>query len=155
MALFALQYADLPDLARKGRPFSCDTCQKDPQTKKHSNAIARLRRCREDRWDFTEQDGAVFPIQMEHGGPSFGFCPAKVLRDDQSSVVIFKTLIAILETGTWPDSGGLNEQESYWIDLVAEFGPMKKSLEFNQKFNAVAKSLSSKKTGAQNTGRRP
>jgi len=149
----ALQYADHSELSRRGRPFSCDKCLKDPNTKKYNDSIAKLRRCRENRYDFTEADGSVFPIQMEVGGPSFGFCPAKVTRDDPTAMMIFKTLIAILETGTWPDEGGLNNQEYFWIDLVSTFGPLKKTLEFNEKFNTVAKSFNSGKGSNNKPGR--
>ena len=141
MALFSILYADHSDLNQSGRPFNCEKCLKDPQTKGHRESIAKLRRCYEDRWDFTEKDGAVFPIQIVNGGPSFGFCPAKVMRDEPKTVMIYKILISILETGTWPDEGGIYDQEYFWIDLVSNFAPLKKTLEFNEKFSVVAKSF--------------
>jgi len=59
--------------------------------------------------------------------------------------MIYKILTAILETGTWPNDGGLNNQESFWIDLVATFGPLRRSLEFHERFNLVAKSIAGDK----------
>ena len=113
-----------------------------PQSKKKRLTIAKARRCFEDRYDFTEKDGAAFPIQLEKGGATFGFCPAKILRDDPQTVDIFQTLTAILETGTWPDEGGLNEQEAIWVELVAEYAQYRRDLEFNDRYNKIAKGLS-------------
>lgn len=153
-----LTYADHGELNKHGRPFSCDKCLKDPQTKKYRGTIAKLRRCHEDRWDFTEKDSSCFPIQIEQGGPTFGFCPAKVARDDPYAMMVYKMLIAILETGLWPDKGGLYDQDVNWIDLVAEFGPLRKTLEFNEKFKTVAQSLGGGKNPSNTPprkGRRP
>jgi len=115
---------------------------KNPTNGKPRTGIARVRRCKEDRWDFTDEDGGNFPIQMTKGGPTFGFCPAKVLRDDLEAATIYQTLIAILETGTWPEEGGLNNQEHFWVELVSEFGPFRRSLEFQDRYSQVAKGIS-------------
>jgi uncharacterized protein YeaC (DUF1315 family) len=56
-------------------------------------------------------------------------------------VTIYKTLTAILETGTWPDKGGLNDQEDLWVDLVADFGPLRRALEFQDRYHTVAKGI--------------
>lgn len=102
-----------------------------------------LRRCREDRYDFTEKDNAaVFPIQLTKGGPTFGFCPAKILRDDPVAADIYTTLVAILETGVWPKAGGIEDQDDYWVDMVAQFGPMRRTIEFSERFKMVAGSIS-------------
>lgn len=100
----------------------------------------------------TDKDGAAFPIQMTKGGPTFPFCPAKVLRDDPEAAEVFQTLICILETGTWPDAGGLNNQEYFWVDLVAEFGQYRRDLEFNDRYSRIAEGLNSG-TGKNKTSR--
>lgn len=103
----------------------------------------KQRRCQEDRYNFTEKDNpSVFPIQLSPGGPTFGFCPAKIERDDFETTAIFQKLTAILETGTWPKAGGIDDQEYFWVDLVADFGPMRRTMEFNDRFGAIAKGLS-------------
>lgn len=113
------------------------------------------RRCMEDKYNFDEpnENGIIdknFPIQMSSGGASFGFCPAKVLRDDLYTVSLYKTLVCILETGTWPSAGGLDNQAEFWIDLVAEFAPYRRQVEFHQRFTLIAKAiLGDKKGGAQ------
>lgn len=140
-ALFALSSVDHSELNAVGRPFTCEKCLKDPSSKKPRESIARIRRCYEDRWDFDIGDGSAFPIQMTTGGPQFGFCPAKVTRDDPESMMIFQTLTAILETNTWPRAGGLEDQEDFWVELVSLFGPFRRQMEFNEKFNLIAQSL--------------
>jgi hypothetical protein len=63
------------------------------------------------------------------------------MRDDHVTMMKFKILLSILETGTWPDEGGIYDQDLLWVDLVSTFAPIKKTLEFNEKFSAVAKSF--------------
>ncbi len=84
---------------------------------------------------------------MGKGGQTFGFCPAKITRDDPEVMQIFHTLIAILETGTWPDEGGINKQEAIWVELVAEYGQYRRDLEFNDRFSRVAKEFDSRGIG--------
>lgn len=124
-----MQYVNHSVLEKAGRPFRCSKCK--PQ-------IAKVRRCHEDRWDFEEEDGP-FPIQMEKGGATYSFCPAKVGRDDQETVSIHHTLTAILVTKTWPEPGGLNQQDHMWVDLVVEFAQYKRDLEFNSKYGDVSR----------------
>ena len=56
--------------------------------------------------------------------------------------MIFNTMIAIIETGTWPDSGGINEQEDFWVELVADFAPYLDELKFNRRLSVVAELVS-------------
>ena len=60
-----------------------------------------------------------------------------MLRDDRRTSAIYQTLVAILETGTWPRTGGLEDQKDFWIDLVATFGPMRRDLEFSKRVNGI------------------
>lgn len=113
------------------------------QTKKERKTIAKARRCYEDRWDFTEEDGPAFPIQLVPGGNQYEFCPAKVSRDDPETLMIFHTLVAIIETCTWPEEGGINDQDDLWVELVAEFAPLRRQLEFSHRLNIVSELVSS------------
>ena len=60
---------------------------------------------------------------------------------------IFKVLNAIIETNTWPKAGGLEDQDSFWIDLVAEFGPLKRDFEFQKKIEIVGKAIGGTEKG--------
>ena len=80
---------------------------------------------------------------MVQGGNQYEFCPAKVSRDDPETLMIFHTLVAIIETCTWPDLGGINNQEDLWVELVAEFAPLRRQLEFSHRLNIVSELVSS------------
>lgn len=127
-------------MKKTGRVFDCSTCLINPQNGKPRTSIAKLRRCEEERWDFTEDEGP-FPIQISPGGPTFNFCPAKASKDHET-IEAYQTLVCILETGKWPIDGGLNDQENEWVELVSIFGPYKRSLEFNERYNMIAEGLS-------------
>ena len=136
--MICLNYIDTASLASQGRPFSCKACLTNPQSKgKERLSIANARRCFEDRWDFTEKDGAAFPIQLITGGPQFGFCPAKVARDDPQTLMIYNTLIAIIETGTWPEDGGINDQDIFWVELVSQFSPYIDQTKWNYRLSVI------------------
>jgi len=113
MALAELSFADHAKLKAAGRSFNCKTCPE---------RIQKLRRCREDREDFTEDDGAVFPMQVEKGGNMYGFCPGKSTWS-HDAVYMYRLLIVCAETGTMLDNGSLYEQSDFWIDLLAWFLP--------------------------------
>jgi hypothetical protein len=83
-----LATADHSRLKREGRSFNCETC---PQK------IKTLRRCGEDRDDFTEDDGAIWPMVIEKGGTPFGFCPAKAAWDGEA-LAVFRLLGLAAET---------------------------------------------------------
>ena len=87
---------------------------------------------------------------MEKGGPSFGFCPAKVLRDDYETSQTYRTLVTILETGSLPDSGGINDQDPIWGELVSEFGPYRRKKEFFSNVYQIATAAGL--TGGANQG---
>ena len=105
--------ADHGKLKSEGRSFNCQGCPE---------AVQRIRRCREDRMDFTDKDGAVFPIYLQKGGSGFGFCPAKALWDSDA-VAYYRLLSLAAETGTMYEAGGLADQPSWWVDLAAWFVP--------------------------------
>ena len=113
MALAELSFADHAKLARQGRSFDCRACPE---------RIQKLRRCREDREDFTEADASFFPMQIEKGGQTYGFCPAKATWDAEA-IDLYRLLIVSAETGTMLDDGSLSAQSPDWIELLAWFLP--------------------------------
>lgn len=113
MALAELSFADHAKLSRDGRSFNCTSCPE---------RIQKLRRCREDRDDFTEADAPFFPLQIEKGGQTYGFCPGKATWD-REAVDLYRLLIVAAETGTMLDDGSLSAQSHDWIELLAWFLP--------------------------------
>lgn len=127
MALAELSFADHAKLKAAGRNFDCASCPE---------RVQKLRRCREDRFDFNENDGPAFPIVLEKGGTQYGFCPGKATWDAEA-VNLYRLLIVAAETGTMLDKGSLSEQPGYWIELLAWFIPFYS----NQKFVSRARMI--------------
>lgn len=113
MALAELSFADHAKLAKAGRNFNCENC---------SERVRSLRRCREDRFDFTENDNPIFPIVIEKGGTPYNFCPGKATWDFEA-VSLYRLLLVSSQTGMMLDKGPLIEQSALWIDLLAWFIP--------------------------------
>jgi len=111
MALIDLQFANHSELKKQGRNFDCSSCPL---------RIQKLRRCHEDRWDFTEDDAAFFPMSVEKGGAMYGFCPAKVNWDNEATT-LFNTLVVALEYGKLFTNTDLINQPSWSVDLLAWF----------------------------------
>lgn len=114
MALLELSFADHAKLVKEGRNFDCSTCK-----------VQNLRRCNEPRWDFSfEKDGNPWPMYVSSPkGELYGFCPAKVARDDLEAVSVFRLLVVVAETGQLLDDGGINAQPSWLIDELSWFLP--------------------------------
>jgi hypothetical protein len=108
-----LQFYNPQSQSNKGRGFNCVTCPKEVQ---------ELRRCRENKWNFTSQDAAIFPIKLQEGGRLYGFCPAKSTWD-METVSIFKLMVIAVEQKTLLFDGGLVDQPAWFIDLLAWFSP--------------------------------
>ena len=108
-----LQFADHEQLKQKGRNFTCQGCPTRTQ---------ELRRCREDRWDFTSEDGNQFPIRIHEGGGLHGFCPGKATRDPEASS-LFELLTVACEMKALLVSGGIADQPGWFIAQMAWFGP--------------------------------
>lgn len=96
----------------RAKSFQCSRC---PQETK------KLRRCGEDREDFTHKDHAgVFPIMITKDGEQFGFCPAKATWDP-SIISVYNSLVISAETGNLWVSGGIAEQPGWFIELLSLF----------------------------------
>jgi len=87
--------------------------------------VKTIRRCGEDRDDFTEADGSIWPMIIEPGGTQFGFCPAKAAWDGEA-LSVFRLLGLAAETGTLYEAGGLSNQPDWFIDLASWFIPLYK-----------------------------
>lgn len=135
----------MKDLSSKGRNFVCTKC---PDT------VMKLRRCQEDRFDFTEKDnGSVFPIKMTEYGASYGFCPAKSSWDPRI-VSLFRLLVLSYETKQLLYSGGIAQQPAWFVDLLSWFIPRYDELKFYSRAKAILgeDTKKSKLKGSQSLG---
>lgn len=108
-----LHFTDHAQLKKMGRTFTCNGCPIPTQ---------KLRRCREDRWDFTAADSNIFPIRISEGSGLYGFCPAKVTWD-QEAISLFELMIVAVEQKVMLSAGGLGDQPSWFVSFLAWFGP--------------------------------
>lgn len=82
----------------------------------------KLRRCQEDREDFTTKDNNIWPMYVNKGGVSFGFCPGKATWDSQT-MHTYQMLVVAAETGNLWEAGGISNQPAWFVDLLAWFLP--------------------------------
>jgi hypothetical protein len=108
-----LGFADHAKLKADGRNFNCADCP---------THIQKLRRCREDREDFTEADGSVWPMYVEKGGELYGFCPSKATWDPHLAET-FRLLVITSETGVMLSSGGIVDQPDWYVEALGWFLP--------------------------------
>lgn len=96
----------------RAKVFQCSKCPLPTQ---------KLRRCHEDREDFTQADnGSVFPIMITPEGQQYGFCPSKATWDSTVSG-IYNSLMICAETGNLWTAGGISEQPSWFVELLSMF----------------------------------
>jgi hypothetical protein len=98
-------------LKAQGRGFTCKGCRPN---------VKAQRRCAEPRFDFTEEDGNIWPMYIHPGGNAYGFCPGKATWDVEAAQT-FRLLVIAAETGMMLESGGLTDQPSWWIELLGWF----------------------------------
>lgn len=137
-------------MKQEGRSFDCATCPK---------SIQKIRRCREDRFDLTAEDGNIFPMYINKGGTLFGFCPAKATWD-HAMVAQFNYLTVLAETRQLPRAGGLDDQDTDIIDILAWFLPKYDMQKFIRKAemilgndNKSQKAISNRPSGVKGTQR--
>jgi len=63
----------------------------------------------EDREDFTEKDGAIWPMYIQKGGDLYSFCPLK-LTWNHAITERFRLLMLTAETGVMINEGGISSQ---------------------------------------------
>jgi hypothetical protein len=111
--LLELHFADQRKLAKQGRSFKCEGCPE---------RVQKIRRCRENRWDFTAEDHMIFPLRISEGGGLYGFCPGKVTWDHEAAN-LFEILVVAVEQKKLLVSGGIADQPGWFINMLAWFGP--------------------------------
>lgn len=121
--------------------FNCEDCPA---------RIRKLRRCQENRFDFDDKDGAIWPMYVNKGGPSFGFCPGKATWDLRASKILRLAILAA-ETGVMYQTGGLAEQPSWWVDLLSWFIPRYNTRKFDMRVESITSGLG---TDAKTPGRK-
>ena len=109
------------------KDLSCSIC---PQN------IQKLRRCREPRWDFTDEDATFFPMVVEKGGTLYGFCPGKATWD-QEALAVYQALVVCAETGIMMEDGPLSDQPDWWVDLLSWFLPYYSDVKFYSRAKAI------------------
>lgn len=122
-----MHFADHAALKKSGRNFVCSECPK---------RVAQLRRCREDKWDFTSEDSNIFPIRIHDGGGLYGFCPGKVTGDHEA-ITIFEIMTVACEQKVLLNAGGLSDQPGWFVQLLAWFGPNYDDQKFMKKARMV------------------
>jgi hypothetical protein len=97
----------------------------------------KLRRCQEDREDFTTSDGNIWPMFInKHSGTGYSFCPGKATWPGPHREH-FNLLKLSVEMKTLYSDGNLASQPSWYIDALADF-----VLKYdNAKFNSRAISI--------------
>lgn len=109
------------------KAFNCSVCPL---------ATQELRRCREDRWDFTYKDSGLFPIYIEQGGNAYSFCPGKATWDGET-LFLYKALVVAAETGIMLEKGSLIDQPEWWVDLLSWFIPAWSDSRFYSRARAI------------------
>ena len=111
----------------RSKAFNCSTCPE---------GVKKIRRCREDRMDFTDSDGAIWPMRVMEGGGLYSFCPGRATWDAQA-MAIFSALQVCHQTGAHWVEGGISDQPSWWVDLVSEFLPRMDDQRFYSRARAI------------------
>lgn len=111
-----------------GPNFDCSKCI--PRVKK-------LRRCEEEREDFSEKDNAgLWPMVVSKGGPGFGFCPGKATWT-KSNIELYRLLVIASDTGNLWNAGGLGDQPVWFVELLGWFLPRYNDLRFYSRAKAI------------------
>lgn len=121
--------------------FNCFKCSEN--TKK-------LRRCRENRFDFTEKDGNIWPMYINDTRHLFSFCPGKATWDHEA-VERFNILLLTAETGQMLVAGGMIDQPEWFIDNASWFVPKYDSIKFSNRMSMIfGSNKENKKTVVKN-----
>ena len=144
--MIGLRFADHAQLKKDGRNFDCGTCMA---------AVQKLRRCKEERDNFTRADGPLWPMPIQKGGRGFGFCPGKATWSSEAA-----ELMSILElthiTRTLFYPGSISEQPAWYVELIKDLLPQYEGHKSAQRHNSMWGGSSSKPTkGGQPKTRTP
>lgn len=86
--------------------------------------------------DFNDEDGPIWPMRVYEGGGLYGFCPGKSTWDSRA-IAIYQSLVVCHQTGAHWIEGGISDQPSWWIDLVADFLPRMDDQRFYSRARAI------------------
>ena len=86
--------------------------------------------------DFTEEDGSIWPMQVDSGGYLHSFCPAKATWDPMAREV-FGILTLSMEMGCLYNAGGIIDQPDWYMSLITMFAPIYDKLKFTAKAQMV------------------
>lgn len=125
-------FTDMVKLEEEGHKFDCKTCKE---------FVKSVRRCKEDREDFTEKDNQkgkpqIWPIRLNKGGTLFGFCPAKATWDPVANE-IFRLLVIATETGVMLEAGGINDQPDWFVENLGWFAPKYRETVFGSRARSL------------------
>lgn len=98
--------------------------------------MKKLRRCNEDRFDFTEKDATFFPMSINQGGQTYGFCPAKATWDSEA-ISLYNTLVVSLKYGKLFTDNNLIDQPAFLIDLMSWFASVFEQTEWASRMRAI------------------
>lgn len=138
-ALLELQFCD----SQRRAELDCNRCP---------DRVQKLRRCREDKWNFTSDDASFWPMRVSKGGELYGFCPAKATWD-QRVIDYYQALVVASECGSQWCAGGLKDQPSWWLELLSSFAPSYNELRFTSRARAILGDGSSTTKGAKDGAR--
>jgi hypothetical protein len=121
-------------------------------------AVQKIRRCKEDRDDFTRSDGSLWPMPIQKGGPSYGFCPGKATWSIEAA-----ELLGIIELTYFTKSlyypGSISEQPSWYVELIKDLLPFYESSKAAHKHSAMwgggDKKPENKNAAPKTPGKRP
>lgn len=99
--------------------------------------MKKVRRCQEDREDFTfEADKGPWPMYVHKGGELYSFCPGKATWD-HDVVDLYRLLVIGSTTGVMLESGGLLDQPEWWVENLSWFAPRFDEYKFNSRMMRV------------------
>lgn len=78
----------------------------------------------------------MWPMRLQEGGDSFGFCPAKATWDPEVTQ-LYRLCQISYETGTMWEPGGLKEQPDWFIELLSWFISVYDNTKFYSRARAI------------------
>lgn len=96
-----------------------------------------MRKCKVDRFDFTEEDNpSLWPMRINDGGTEYGYCPGKATWDNDA-VNQFRLMSVCVELKQLPYVGGMLDQPDWVVELLSWFAPRYDSAKFSSRARQV------------------
>lgn len=90
-------------------------------------------------------------MRLKEGGGLYGFCPSKATWDGDA-VRIYRLLVIAADTGVMLEAGGLNDQPSWWVEMLGWFVPLYIETRFSYRFSSFSDDISRLKSNASQQG---